>query len=134
MYIIKHELHIFRISHKKKKGKKEEQNRFIGQRSYAYHTHIPTTNTHTHACTGGVTKKKKRLIINYHTRPDKCTNNNGQACKLCSINICELHVNESGLLFCAICIVTIINRKKKGKHHTKNPMVPPEFCRDANWS
>jgi len=30
------------------KPKRTEQNRFTGQRSYAYHTHIPTTNTHTH--------------------------------------------------------------------------------------
>ena len=49
-----------RINNKKREREKKrrtEQNRFIGQRSYAYHTHIPTTNTHTHACTGGVTKK-----------------------------------------------------------------------------
>ena len=66
MYSIKHELYIFRIG-KKKEDKKEEkrrteQNRLIGQKSYAYHTHIPTTNTHTLACTGGLTKKG--LIIN----------------------------------------------------------------------
>ena len=46
----------------KRKKRRTEQNRFIGQRSYAYHTHIPTTNTHTLACTGGLTKKG--LIIN----------------------------------------------------------------------
>ena len=61
MYSIKHELYIFRISKKRKKKRKkrrtEEQNRFIGQRSYVYHTHIPTTNTHTHACIRGVTIK-----------------------------------------------------------------------------
>ena len=32
---------------KKKRKKRTELNRFIRQRSYAYHTHIPTTNTHT---------------------------------------------------------------------------------------
>ena len=44
-------------TNKQTNKKEQKQNRFIGQRSYAYHTHIPTTNTHTHACIGGVTKK-----------------------------------------------------------------------------
>ena len=61
MYSIKHKLYMFRIGQKKKKKNRTEP---IDKTKILHfsHTHIPTTKTHTHACTGGITKKG--LIIN----------------------------------------------------------------------
>ena len=59
MYSIKHELYIFRIGQKEKKKKKKNRTEPIDGTKILRlpHTHIPTTNTHTPACTGGITEK-----------------------------------------------------------------------------
>ena len=147
MYSIKHELFIFRISNnnknkqtnkqktktkktktKQKKNRTEPIYRTKILRLPHAHTHYKHTHTRMHR-----RRNKKRAKNQLTSRPDKCTNNNGQACKLCSINICELHVNESGLLLCAICIVTIIHEKRKESttrdYYVRGMCLDRRFCR-----
>ena len=92
----------------KKKNRTEPIDRTKTLRLPHTHTHYKHTHTRMHRRPN---QKRANNQLTYTAR--QFTNNNGQACKLCNINICELHVNESGLLLCAICIVTIINRKRK---------------------